>query len=50
MDELDAALRDSQGIDRPVVIDAVVDPTEYKAHTDPHRLSEFPTSGFTLPT
>ncbi len=33
MDELDAALRDSRGIDRPVVIDAIVDPTEYKAHT-----------------
>ena len=33
MDELDAALEESAGIDRPVVIDAVVDPAEYKAHT-----------------
>ncbi len=30
LDELDAALRDSRGIDRPVVIDAVVDPSEYR--------------------
>ena len=37
MDELDAALVDCQGIDRPVVIDAVVDPAEYKAHTRPRQ-------------
>jgi acetolactate synthase-1/2/3 large subunit len=35
MDELDAALEDCQGVDRPVVIDAVVDPAEYKVHTRP---------------
>jgi acetolactate synthase I/II/III large subunit len=34
MAELDAALRDSQGVDRPVVIDAIVDPGEYRVHTN----------------
>lgn len=33
MDELDAALRDCHGVDRPVVIDAVVDATEYRRQT-----------------
>jgi acetolactate synthase-1/2/3 large subunit len=44
MDELDAALRESAGITRPVVIDAVVDPAEYRAHTRPRdqvRSSKF---------
>lgn len=35
MDELDAALRDCRDVDRPVVIDAIVDPTEYKTQTRP---------------
>jgi len=29
MDELDAAVRDALRVDRPAVIDAVVDPAEY---------------------
>jgi len=32
MSELDAAVREGFTIDRPVVIDAVVDPAEYRAH------------------
>jgi acetolactate synthase-1/2/3 large subunit len=32
MSELDAAVREGFTIDRPVVIDAIVDPTEYRAH------------------
>jgi acetolactate synthase-1/2/3 large subunit len=35
MDELDAAVRQGQQVDRPVVIDAVVDPAEYRVHTRP---------------
>jgi acetolactate synthase-1/2/3 large subunit len=35
MDELEAALADSAAVDRPIVIDAVVDPAEYRAHTRP---------------
>ncbi|HKW01522.1 MAG TPA: thiamine pyrophosphate-binding protein [Vicinamibacterales bacterium] len=35
MEQLDAALGQSAGIDRPVVIDAVVDPAEYRAQTGP---------------
>jgi thiamine pyrophosphate-dependent acetolactate synthase large subunit-like protein len=31
LDELDAAVREGLHIDRPVVIDALVDPTEYRA-------------------
>ena len=31
--ELDAAIRESKGLDRPVVIDAIVDPTEYLKQT-----------------
>jgi acetolactate synthase-1/2/3 large subunit len=33
--ELDAAVREAQHVDRPVVIDALVDPAEYTAHTKP---------------
>lgn len=32
MEELDEAVGDGLGVDRPVVIDVVVDPTEYRAH------------------
>jgi acetolactate synthase-1/2/3 large subunit len=32
MDQLDAAVREGMSVDRPVVIDAVVDPAEYVAH------------------
>jgi acetolactate synthase I/II/III large subunit len=32
MEELDAAVREGLNVDRPVVIDAVVDPAEYTAH------------------
>jgi acetolactate synthase-1/2/3 large subunit len=35
MSELDVAVREGMTIDRPVVIDAVVDPTEYRAHNSP---------------
>jgi thiamine pyrophosphate-dependent acetolactate synthase large subunit-like protein len=35
MEELDAAVREGLTIDRPVVIDALVDPTEYRAHNSP---------------
>jgi acetolactate synthase-1/2/3 large subunit len=35
MGELDAAVREGMTIDRPVVIDALVDPTEYRAHNSP---------------
>jgi acetolactate synthase-1/2/3 large subunit len=35
MEELDAAVRMGLTIDRPVVIDALVDPTEYRAHNSP---------------
>ena len=35
MTELDAAVREGMTIDRPVVIDALVDPTEYRAHNSP---------------
>jgi acetolactate synthase-1/2/3 large subunit len=36
MAELDAALTDARGVDRPVVIDAVVDPSEYRVQTRAH--------------
>ena len=36
LDELDAAIREAVSIDRPVVIDAIVDPREYKAHNSSH--------------
>ncbi len=35
MDELNAAVREGLSLDRPVVIDALVDPTEYRAHNSP---------------
>ncbi|MEO8678813.1 MAG: thiamine pyrophosphate-binding protein [Vicinamibacterales bacterium] len=35
MGELDAAVREGLTIDRPVVIDVVVDPKEYRAHNSP---------------
>ncbi len=35
MEELDAAVRMGMTIDRPVVIDALVDPAEYRAHNSP---------------
>ncbi|MGH9387933.1 MAG: thiamine pyrophosphate-binding protein [Vicinamibacterales bacterium] len=35
MAELDAAVREGMTIDRPVVIDALVDPAEYRAHNSP---------------
>jgi acetolactate synthase-1/2/3 large subunit len=37
MDELDAAVREARRVDRPAVIDAVVDPAEYRAHTRAFR-------------
>jgi acetolactate synthase-1/2/3 large subunit len=37
MAELDAAVREGLTIDRPVVIDAVVDPKEYRAHNSPRK-------------
>ena len=37
MSDLDAAVREGLTIDRPVVIDAVVDPTEYRAHNSAHH-------------
>jgi acetolactate synthase-1/2/3 large subunit len=39
MGELDAAVREGMTIDRPVVIDAPVDPTEYRAHNSPRTQS-----------
>jgi acetolactate synthase-1/2/3 large subunit len=33
MAELDAALDDASNVDAPIVIDAIVDPTEYRAQT-----------------
>jgi acetolactate synthase-1/2/3 large subunit len=33
LESLDAAIRESRGIDRPVVIDAIVDPAEYLKQT-----------------
>ena len=36
MAELDAALAEAAEVDRPVVIDAVVDPSEYRAQTRAH--------------
>ena len=36
MAELDAALAEAATVNRPVVIDAVVDPAEYKAQTEAH--------------
>jgi acetolactate synthase-1/2/3 large subunit len=38
MGELDAAVREGLTIDRPVVIDALVDPTEYRAHNSPRGI------------
>jgi acetolactate synthase I/II/III large subunit len=35
LDDLDRAVQDALKVDRPVVIDAVVDPAEYHAHTKP---------------
>jgi thiamine pyrophosphate-dependent acetolactate synthase large subunit-like protein len=35
MEELEAAVREARQVDRPVVIDAVVDPAEYRAQTAP---------------
>ena len=35
IEELDAAVTEGLTIDRPVVIDAIVDPTEYRAHNSP---------------
>jgi thiamine pyrophosphate-dependent acetolactate synthase large subunit-like protein len=32
MEELDAAVKEGLRVDRPVVIDALVDPAEYAAH------------------
>jgi acetolactate synthase-1/2/3 large subunit len=37
MSELDAAVAEGLAIDRPVVIDAVVDPAEYRAHNSPFK-------------
>jgi acetolactate synthase I/II/III large subunit len=37
MAELDAAVREGLTIDRPVVIDVVVDPKEYRAHNSPRK-------------
>lgn len=38
MDELDAAVREGLTIDRPVVIDVVVDPAEYAAQNSQHMV------------
>jgi len=35
MEELDGAVRAGMSVDRPVVIDALVDPQEYRAHNSP---------------
>jgi len=35
MDDLDAAVRESLQVDRPVVLDVAIDPTEYRAHAAP---------------
>jgi pyruvate dehydrogenase (quinone) len=37
MEQLDEAVREAQAVDRPAVIDAIVDPAEYVAQTAPHR-------------
>lgn len=37
MAELEAAVREGMTVDRPVVIDAVVDPAEYRAQNSPRR-------------
>lgn len=37
MAELDSAVREGLTIDRPVVIDVVVDPKEYRAHNSPRK-------------
>ena len=37
MAELDAAVRAGLSVDAPVVIDAIVDPTEYRAHNSSHQ-------------
>jgi thiamine pyrophosphate-dependent acetolactate synthase large subunit-like protein len=37
MDELDAAVREALAVDRPAVIDAVVDPAEYDLQQGPSR-------------
>lgn len=42
IDDLDAAVREGLRIDRPVVIDAVVDPGEYAAHARPPQRSRRP--------
>jgi acetolactate synthase-1/2/3 large subunit len=42
MAELDAAVRDGMTIDRPVVIDAVVDPAEYRAQNSPRPKAGHP--------
>ena len=39
MSELDAAVREGMNVDRPVVIDAVVDPAEYRQQNSPWRQS-----------
>jgi len=36
LDELDAAIKEGMSVDRPVVIDALVDPKEYRAHNSAH--------------
>src|SRR5262249_33245218 len=38
MGELEAAVKEALTIDRPAVIDAIVDPSEYVAQTAAHRL------------
>lgn len=37
MEELDAAVKEGRALDRPVVIEAIVDPAEYRAHNSPLR-------------
>lgn len=37
MAELEAAVREGLAVDRPVVIDVVVDPKEYQAHNSPRK-------------
>ncbi len=37
IEELEAAVRDGLTVDRPVVIDVLVDPAEYRAQNSPFR-------------
>lgn len=47
MDALEEAVRDALRVDRPVVIDALVDPSEYAAHHPPQRAQRLPSESVT---